>query len=72
MTVLATWWLCLSVPLSIRKTLSGKQGRQVCLAAGIQVAQQHLVTPSKEVFGSDLSRTRAGPYLSVDRDWIPV
>lgn len=70
--LLVTWCLCLSVPLNIRKTLSGRQGRQVCLAAGIQVAQQHLGVASKEVFGSDLRRTRAGPHLSVERDWIPV
>lgn len=47
----------MSLPLNIRKTLSGKQRRQIRPAAGLQVAQPHLGIASKEAFGSDLNRT---------------
>lgn len=58
----------MSVPLNVRKTLCGEQGRQICLAA-VQEDQQHLGT-SRAEFWAELSR--AGPPLPVGRGWIPV
>lgn len=60
--------LLVCLPLSVRKTLSVKQGSQAGEAdppgcwhsAGLTVLSHHTVA-SKEVFGSDTNITGAGP-----------
>lgn len=68
--------LLVSLPLSVRKTLSVKQGSRAgeadplgCRCSGGLTALSHNTVASKEAVGSDANIIRAGPHPSVDKTW---